>query len=793
MVQGGEPMRIDLWLKPFFRTFLFILICFGSTLPVGTSTSVWAAMPYDPHPLLYVPGEALVKFKPGADRLAMEKLHEAIGAITKKVIGKTGIAKVKLPDHLSVEEAVALYSRSPDVEYAEPNYLYWASSIFPSDPFFSELWGLHNVGQTGGTIDADIDAPEAWSISTGSSSVVIAVIDTGVDTSHPDLLPNLWTNPSESTGMSGIDDDGNGYVDDIHGWDFVDEDGDPSDYNGHGTHVAGTIAAKGDNGTGITGVMWSAQIMPLRFLGASGAGDTAAAVEAVYYAVDNGAKVINASWGGGGYSRALYDALAYALGKDVLFVAAGGNEGNDNDLFPFYPCGYDLPNVICVAATDDRDELAWFSNYGARKVHLGAPGVSILSSIPALSYGPLEILYSQDFDGGETKLAEIGWASGGTYSTWAITPGTGMGGTRCLEDSPGALYRNNTTSLAVYLSPFLSEKNKSYTLWYDWKGSLEYGYDVLAILFSDNGISFGVADYRTGTTGGVFVSDYSDLTVVGELMPQFYIGFGLLSDSTFVSDGVYIDNLLLTKQDITPTGHGYEFLSGTSMAAPHVSGTAGLMLSVNPHLSPSTIKNILMETSDPKPSLAGKTASGGRLNAFQAVRSALLFLSLDEGTVGTEISLIGSHFGTERGKVWIGSGRAKVLQWADDLIRFVITKPQSPGTYPLRVVRKGEKATYAVLDSFFTYRAPEIDTVFPSHGSTGMEVTVEGSFFGTKKGEVFLGGVPCKIKSWNMNPSSGVSRVTFVVPEGLSQGIYYGVTVKNKVGTGTKENGFKID
>lgn len=792
MVEGGAPMRIDSWFKRFFRIFLSILIFFGSTFPIGTSTSLWAAMPYGPHPQLYVPGEVLVKFKPPVDRLTMEKLHEAIGSATKKVIRKTGITKVKLPEHLGVEDAIKHYSKSPDVEYAEPNYIYAASSLFPSDPFFSQLWGLYNVGQTGGVIDADIDAPEAWSVSTGSLSIAIAVIDTGVDTSHPDLLPNLWTNPSESTGMSGIDDDGNGYVDDIHGWDFLEDDGDPSDYNGHGTHVAATIAAKGDNAMGITGVMWSARIMPLRFLGASGAGDTAAAVEAIHYAVDNGAKVINASWGGGGYSRALYDALAYALSKEVLFVAAAGNEENNNDLSPFYPCGYDLPNVICVAATDDRDQLAWFSNYGARKVHLGAPGVSVFSSVPLFSYGPLEILYSQDFDGGETKLAEIGWASGGTYSTWAITPGTGVGGTRCLEDSPGALYRNNTASLAVCFSPFLSEKNKAYTLWYDWKGSLEYGFDVLAILFSDNGISFGVADYRTGTTSGVFVSDYSDLTVVGELMPQFYIGFGLLSDSTFVNEGVCIDNLLLSKQDITPAGHGYEFLSGTSMAAPHVSGTAGLMLSVNPHLSASTIKNILMETSDSKPSLTGKTASGGRLNAFQAVRSALLFLSLDEGTVGTEISLIGSHFGTERGKVWIGSGRAKVVQWADDLIRFVITKPQSPGTYPLRVVRKGEKTTYAVLDSFFTYRAPEIDTVFPSHGSTGMEVTVEGSFFGTKKGEVFLGGVSCNVKSWTMNPWNGSSQVVFVVPNGLGPGTY-DVIVKNKVGADIKGEGFRID
>lgn len=777
-------------LNPFPLAFLFFFF-FGLALVVGSTMKGWAAVANGLHPI-YVPGEVLVKFKPSADTSTIQKLHEAIAASPRKAIPKAGVVRIKLPEDVSVEAAVKHYTKSPQVEYAEPNYIYRASSLFPSDPFFANLWGLHNIGQTGGTSDADIDAPEAWSVTTGSSSIVIAVIDTGIDYNHPDLAPNIWTNLPESAGTPGVDDDGNGYVDDIHGWDFVDDDGDPFDYNGHGTHVAGTIAAKGDNGMGITGVMWSARVMPLRFLGASGAGDTAAAVEAVYYAVDNGARVINASWGGGGFSRALYDALAYALGKEVLFVAAAGNQGNDNDLSSFYPCGYDLPNVICVAATDHRDELAWFSNYGTKKVHLGAPGVSIFSSLPEFSYGPLEILYTQDFDGGETRLAEIGWASGGTYSTWTITPGKGVGGTRCLEDSPGTLYRNDTASLAVYLNPFLSEKNKSYTLWYDWKGSLEYGYDALAVLFSGDGFSFGTIDYRTGSTGGDFISDSTDFTVVSELMPHFYFGLGLFSDSNIVDDGVYIDNVMLTKQAIVPIGHGYDPMSGTSMAAPHVSGTAGLVLSLNPNLSAATVKNILIETVDAKSSLEGKTRSGGRLNAHQAVRSAMLFMDVNEGTVGTELTIIGSRFGAPRGNVRVGNGRAKVLQWADDLIRIRITKPLEAGTYPIQVQRKGEKTTYAVLGGAFTYRAPEIKTVSPDHGAIGTEVTLEGSFFGAKKGEVFVGGVACNIRSWTMNPSNGASRVTFVVPGGLTPGIYH-VTIRNKVGTGIKEEGFMVE
>ena len=267
-----------------------------------------------------------------------------------------------------------------------------ALQLTPDDPSYSQLWGLENTGQTGGTTDADIDASAAWDVTTGSSSIVVAVIDTGVDYTHSDLAANMWTNPGEIAG-NGIDDDGNGFIDDIHGFDFVSNDGDPMDGNGHGTHVAGTIAAIGDDGSGITGVNWTSSIMALKFLSDSGSGTTSNAVRAVNYAtmmrVNYGVdiRVTNNSWGGGGYSNALASAIEASGDAGILFVAAAGNYGEDADSIPHYPASYDFANVISVAATDHNDQLAGFSNYGATTVDLAAPGVAIYSTLPGNTYG----------------------------------------------------------------------------------------------------------------------------------------------------------------------------------------------------------------------------------------------------------------------------------------------------------------------------------------------------------------------------------------------------------------------
>jgi beta propeller repeat protein len=373
----------------------------------------------------YVAGELIVKIKAGSDKSRISALQERLGATVLETTKTLGIQRWRV-EATSVREAIANFSEDPTIEYIEPNYIVRTTATTPTDPRYNELWGLNNTGQTGGTEDADIDAPEAWDLNTGSSNVVVGVIDTGVDYNHPDLNDNIWTNPGEVAG-DGIDNDGNGYVDDIHGYDFAYEDSDPMDVYGHGTHVAGTIAAEANNGEGVTGVNWKAKIMALKFLTDDGYGYTFDAIQAVEYATlmkkNYGVNInlTNNSWGGGGYDQGLYDAIAAAGAAGQLFIAAAGNYTNDNDLYPFYPATYDLNNVISVAATDHNDGLAYFSNYGATTVDLGAPGVDVLSTIPNNSYavfsgtsmatphvaGVASLLWSQDSSLSAQEVKEI--------------------------------------------------------------------------------------------------------------------------------------------------------------------------------------------------------------------------------------------------------------------------------------------------------------------------------------------------------------------------------------------------
>jgi subtilisin family serine protease len=331
----------------------------------------------------FVPNQVIVKFNSGVQAAEIEALQQSLGAT---VVSKTTNLGIQLWEvrNTTAEDAIATLNNDQRVDYAEPNWIVSIDANVPNDPNFNNLWGLNNTGQTGGKADADIDAPEAWDIQTGAN-VVVGVIDTGVDYNHPDLADNIWTNPGEIAG-DGIDNDSNGYVDDIHGYDFVNNDGNPLDDNNHGTHVAGTIAAKGNNNNGIAGVSWSADIMALKFLGASGSGTIFNAIKAVEYATKMGADLTNNSWGGGGYSQGLYDAIAAAGKAGQLFVAAAGNSASNNDSFPAYPASYNLNNIISVASTDNKDNLSSFSNYGVSSVDLGAPGSLIYSTIPGGGY-----------------------------------------------------------------------------------------------------------------------------------------------------------------------------------------------------------------------------------------------------------------------------------------------------------------------------------------------------------------------------------------------------------------------
>ena len=328
--------------------------------------------------------EIIIKVDPDMSPVAMESALESVDGEVVETTQDLDIQLIEVED-VEVDEAIAVLEGNPQIEYAEPNFVVSITDTFPNDPRFDELYALNNTGQTGGTPDADIDSPEGWDLQTGSSDTVVGVIDTGVDYTHPELDDNMWTNPGEIRD-NGIDDDGNGFVDDFFGYDFANGDGDPFDDNNHGTHVSGTIAAEGNNGDGITGTAWDGQIMALKFLGADGFGTTFDAIQAVEYATIMGADLTSNSWGGGGFSEGLAEAIAASGEEEMLFVAAAGNDSSDTDTFAHYPSSYDLDNIISVAATDDSDNLAGFSNFGSTTVDLGAPGVDILSSIPGNGY-----------------------------------------------------------------------------------------------------------------------------------------------------------------------------------------------------------------------------------------------------------------------------------------------------------------------------------------------------------------------------------------------------------------------
>ena len=271
------------------------------------------------------------------------------------------------------------------VRVAEPDHILRAQTT-PNDPSYSTLWGLHNTGQSSGFTDADIDAPEAWALSTGSASVIVAVLDTGIDQTHPDLLANLWTNPGEIAGNS-LDDDNNGYVDDTRGWDFVNSDNNPNDDNGHGTHCAGTIGAVGNNGAGVSGVCWQVSLLGLKFLDASGSGFESDGAEAISYATNLGVALTSNSYVNDVYNQSMKDAIDEADTAGILFVAAAGNSSNNLDLFPEYPASFTCSNIISVASTTRTDELSSFSNFSATSVDLAAPGSDVYSTIHNGGYG----------------------------------------------------------------------------------------------------------------------------------------------------------------------------------------------------------------------------------------------------------------------------------------------------------------------------------------------------------------------------------------------------------------------
>lgn len=319
--------------------------------------------------------------KEGVDPAALETWTRSANLeTTQRHDWLGGLRVLTIGDGRSVDDALTRAQASGLVEWVEPDYILSAFQR-PNDPEFlsGALWNLDNTGDHSGVVDADIDATDAWDRVTDASSIIVAVIDSGILPIHEDLAANLWINPSETAG-NGLDDDGNGIIDDVHGMNAITGTGDPTDDVGHGTHVAGIIGAVGNNGLGVTGVAWKVQLMALKFLNADGDGSTSAAIQCIDYARTRGARILNASWGGGSRSRSLELAIQRTRSAGIVFVVAAGNDGSNNDATPTYPASYTSDNLVVVAATTRTETLASYSNYGATTVDLTAPGSEIRSA-----------------------------------------------------------------------------------------------------------------------------------------------------------------------------------------------------------------------------------------------------------------------------------------------------------------------------------------------------------------------------------------------------------------------------
>jgi subtilisin family serine protease len=452
------------------------------------------------------------------------------------------LAQISLRKGADIHAAIKMISKHPAVKYAEPNYIVRAIGV-PDDPNFVSLWGMHNTGQSGGTADADIDAVEAWDITTGSSSVVVGVIDTGVDYNHPDLQANIWTNPGEIAG-DGIDNDGNGVIDDIHGYNANANNGDPMDGNGHGSHVSGTIGAKGNNGVGVVGVNWDVTIIGCQFLDASGSGSTAGAIACIDYMTNlkqnHGVdvKATNNSWGGGGFSQALKDSIDTAGDAGILFLAAAGNGASDNDVTASYPASYESDAVMAIASTDRNDNMSGFSQWGLTSVDMGAPGSAILSTVPGGGYdtfsgtsmatphvtGAAALVWSLNPDLSPVEMKELLMISGDANAalTGKTVSGTRLNVANALDQAnpaPGYRFTVTPTSQSVEAGSAVN---------YDFSVGSVAGWDgdvalTVAVSPALNGVSLSSATVGAGdsftlnvaTDSGATWGDY-DITVTGD-------------------------------------------------------------------------------------------------------------------------------------------------------------------------------------------------------------------------------------------------------------------------------------
>jgi|GEM_PF-1429530 len=713
----------------------------------------------------YAEGEVLVTFKKGVSFSTVNNIVDALSINIERHFGAISRIRDQVYVHLKSEtkttwQMLEALRNHPDVSDVSPNYILYADTTIPNDPRFNELWGFHNTGQTGGTADVDIDAPEAWEKTTASSDVIVAVIDTGVDYNHPDLAANIWVNPFEI--IDGVDNDGNGYIDDIHGINAITGSGEPMDDNGHGTHCSGTIGAVGNNGLGVVGVNWSVTIMGTKFLNANGSGSTSNAITCIDYIIEEkityGQNIvgINASWGGGGYSQSLKDAIDAAGTAGIVFCASAGNSGTNNDTSPHYPSSYTCSNIIAVTAVDHDGNQ--YYNYGLTSVDLGAPGRSILSTLHCVyTPQPGDIFFDDMESGGNL------WTHGGTLDSWGITNAASGG----LEnywwdmsygdfwsDSPGVGYVHNVdnwlaTANDIDLSSFVGQ-----TVYLGFDGGFQMDYfasnDTAVVEISnDSGSNWTIlANLKTLYYGyGCYYLKQVYVIPDAYKTAQFRFRFHITSDDTdysyygFKNKGWIIDNIGIGT-DVTC---GYGSKNGTSMATPHVTGAVAFIADYYP--SDSTTERIarILDNVVPLPSLDGLCVTGGMLNLDLALGAPSITVTSPDGgeywEIGSTQTITWSSIGAiENVKIEYsidnGTSWAEIIASTSNDGSYEWTVPDNPSDNCLIRVSDTNGEPSDVSDAVFFIVTPASITITTPNGGESWAVGSYHNITWTSSGTV---------------------------------------------------------
>ena len=629
----------------------------GGSFVVGVVPSQSAPPP----PPAYVAHEVIVGFKAGTSETTRADVHARHGGKVLRRFDSITADLVSVGNYDAIAKRDE-YKTESSVRTDSLNYIHEPVAA-PNDPLFGSMWNLNNTGQSGGVANADINAPEAWELSTVAPSVIVADIDTGIDTDSPDLAGNIWTNPSPGAACVGSPP----YpapCSDLHGWDTANEDPtvfDPLQRTGddfgdrHGTHTAGTIGAVGGNGIGVTGVAQGVRIMPVKFLN-FGFGNDGDAIQSIDYARTHGAKVINASWGGGAFNQLVKDAIDRAGADGIIFVAAAGNSTRNTDTSPFYPADYTSTNIISVAATNDRDQLASFSNWGPTTVDLAAPGDVVLSTAPRAPAGVVwngKLVYlafgveglSSSASRQDVIQRSLGYLSasgrvlvvdddeGKTYETYYTGALTALGVAFDVVTVPVGGVGPTTAQMAGYAATiwltgdaasqtFLAQDQTAVT-------NLLAGGGKLLVTGQNIGDDLDINNKaRTWYRATLRAQAVSNNSLKTDLTGEAGGPFAGLTASIIGGDGANNQaspgKVWPLNGSVSTLGYPpYATMSGTSMATPHVTGAVALLRGLKPNATVAELKSWIFSSVDQLPSLAGKVATGGRLNLRRAMELAI--------------------------------------------------------------------------------------------------------------------------------------------------------------------------